>query len=164
MSMKRQARELALQMLFPYEFQTAHQQQAVSSLPFALSNFINWNHLSSDIIDYAQKLVEGIIFYQAQIDKLIFTHTKSWSLERMVSVDKIILRIGTYEIKYLHTDPSVVINETIEVAKKYSTLDSGCFINGVLDSIQRDATVYHHENSSPSVENNTDQTNQTDKG
>lgn len=144
MSIRRQARELALQMLFPYEFQTDH--QVISSLSFPLSNFIDQSYLSPDIVDYAQKLVKGITLYQAQIDKLISIHTTSWSLERMVSVDKIILRIGTYEIKYLHTDPSIVINETIEVAKKYSTLDSGCFINGVLDSIQRDNTVYNHKN------------------
>ena len=140
MSARRQARELALQILFPYEFQISNEEQTNISSAFDLSPsiFINQGHLSPDVIEYAKTLVEGIRSHEAQIDKLISIHTTSWSLERMVSVDKIILRIGTYEIKYLHTDPSIVINETIEVAKKYSTLDSGCFINGVLDSIQRD--------------------------
>ena len=144
MSARRQARELALQILFPYEFQASGQEQtninsAVNSaFDLSPSMFINKGDLPSDVIEYAKTLVEGIRSHEAQIDKLISIHTTSWSLDRMVSVDKIILRIGTYEIKYLHTDPSIVINETIEVAKKYSTLDSGCFINGVLDSIQRD--------------------------
>ena len=139
MSARRQARELALQILFPYEFQNSSQQTNTgSAFDLSPSIFINQGYLSPDVIEYAKTLVEGIRSHEAQIDKLISIHTTSWSLERMVSVDKIILRIGTYEIKYLHTDPSIVINETIEVAKKYSTLDSGCFINGVLDSIQRD--------------------------
>ena len=140
MSARRQARELALQILFPYEFQVPCQGQANIGSAFDLSPsmFINQGDLPPDVIGYAKILVNGIRSHEAQIDKLISIHTTSWSLDRMVSVDKIILRIGTYEIKYLHTDPSIVINETIEVAKKYSTLDSGCFINGVLDSIQRD--------------------------
>ncbi len=140
MSARRQARELALQILFPYEFQVPGQGQANIGSAFDLSPsiFINRGDLPPDVIEYAKILVNGIRSHEAQIDKLISIHTTSWSLDRMVSVDKIILRIGTYEIKYLHTDPSIVINETIEVAKKYSTLDSGCFINGVLDSIQRD--------------------------
>ena len=140
MSARRQARELALQILFPYEFQTSDQDQTIIESAFDLSPsiFIHQGALPSEVIKYAKTLVEGIRTHEAQIDKLISIHTTSWSLDRMVSVDKIILRIGTYEIKYLHTDPSIVINETIEVAKKYSTLDSGCFINGVLDSIQRD--------------------------
>ena len=140
MSARRQARELALQILFPYEFQISGQEQTNLGSAFDLSPsiFINQGDIHPDVLEYAKTLVEGIRSHEAQIDKLISIHTTSWSLDRMVSVDKIILRIGTYEIKYLHTDPSIVINETIEVAKKYSTLDSGCFINGVLDSIQRD--------------------------
>ena len=92
---------------------------------------------SPDVLDYAQKLVKGVTNQKSHIDDLIAQHTIGWSLDRMVSVDKVILRIGTYEIKYMDIDPAVVINETIEIAKKYSTLDSSRFINGILDSIQK---------------------------
>ena len=129
---RRRARQLALKMLFPYEFQVQkpiNKEEAI---------YKDQTHLSDDVLSYAQSLVKGVLSHQATIDQMISAHTTSWTLERMVSVDKVILRIGTYEIKYLRIDPSVVINETIEIAKEYSTLDSSRFINGVLDSIQKE--------------------------
>ena len=126
--MRRQARELALKQLFSSEFQT--------QLPDSHS-VLDMSNIAPDVLDYAQKLVAGIRTQQAEIDRLIASHTTGWSLERMVSVDKVILRIGVYEMKYLHIDPLVAINESIEIAKKYSTLDSSRFINGILDSIQK---------------------------
>ena len=127
---RRKSRQMALQMLFPYEFQVPSQAEKLS--------YKAQSDLSVEGFNYAQNLVKGVISYQEEIDQIISKHTTSWTLERMVSVDKIILRIGIYEMKYLHIDPLVIINETIEIAKEYSTLDSGRFINGVLDSIHKE--------------------------
>lgn len=151
MSVRRQARELALQMLFPSEFQhpedlmedsqtnqdafEARSYQLVKNQYIQVDKKNLSSQLSSPVLSYAQKLVFGICRQQADIDQIIARNTTSWRLDRMVSVDRLILRIGTYEIKYLNIDPAVVINETLEIAKKYSTLDSSRFINGVLDSI-----------------------------
>lgn len=151
MSVRRQARELALQILFPIEFQ--HSEDLIKDPQIDQDTFETRSYqlvknqyiqvdkrnlssqLSSPVLSYAKKLVFGICRQQADIDQIIARHTTSWRLDRMVSVDRLILRIGTYEIKYLNIDPAVVINETLEIAKKYSTLDSSRFINGVLDSI-----------------------------
>lgn len=130
---RRQARELALQTLFSDEFHIQKEPQN----QLAVEEGICQKDYPPDVLNYAQKLVTGITDQKPHIDDLIAQHTIGWSLERIVSVDKVILRIGTYEIKYLDIDPAVVINETIEIAKKYSTLDSSRFINGVLDSIQK---------------------------
>ena len=75
---------------------------------------------------------------QSEIDSIIKTYADNWEIERMAALDKNILRTAIYEMKYMENIPPVVsINEAIDMAKKYSTRDSGKFVNGILDKIHK---------------------------
>lgn len=89
---------------------------------------------------FAESLVRGVVEFRAVIDKKISEIAKNWSLARMAAVDLSILRIGTYELLYQPSVPAaVVIDEAIEIAKRYGTKDSPSFINGLLDKIAKEA-------------------------
>ncbi|WP_417562550.1 transcription antitermination factor NusB [Microbacterium sp.] len=87
---------------------------------------------------YAREIVDGIIDNQSEIDEQITTSARDWSLSRMPAVDRALLRIGTWEIVYNDEVPAAVaIDEAVELAKEYSTDDSGAFVHGVLARIAR---------------------------
>ncbi len=92
-----------------------------------------------EIVDYATSLVSGTIRKQPEIDQLISSHSSHWKIDRMAVTDRNILRLATYELLEEESVPAkVVINEAIEIAKKFGTSDSATFINGVLDSIHQE--------------------------
>lgn len=89
---------------------------------------------------YAREIVDGIIDNTGEIDEQITTFAKDWSLERMPAVDRALLRIGTWEILFNDEVPTAVaIDEAVELAKEFSTDESGSFIHGVLARIGRSA-------------------------
>jgi len=89
---------------------------------------------------YAREVVDGIIDHRDEIDELITTHSRDWKLERMPAVDRALLRIGTWEILYNAEVPTAVaIDEAVELAKEFSTDDSGAFVHGVLARVARAA-------------------------
>jgi len=92
-----------------------------------------------DVISFASDLVQGVILRSETIDKTIEKSTQNWELGRIATVDRNILREAIYELLYRpDIPPKVSINEAIELGKKYSTSNSGGFINGILDRIKRD--------------------------
>lgn len=87
---------------------------------------------------YAREIVDGVIDNADAIDEQITTFAKDWSLARMPAVDRALLRIGTWEILYNDAVPAAVaIDEAVELAKEFSTDDSGAFVHGVLGRISR---------------------------
>ncbi|GAA1527246.1 N utilization substance protein B [Microbacterium ginsengiterrae] len=87
---------------------------------------------------YAREIVDGIVDHQAEIDESIVTHSRDWKLERMPTVDRALLRIGVWEILYNDEIPTAVaIDEAVELAKEFSTDDSGAFVHGVLARVAR---------------------------
>jgi len=87
---------------------------------------------------YAREIVDGVIDNQGEIDELITTYAKDWSLARMPAVDRALLRIGVWEIVYNDEVPTAVaIDEAVELAKEFSTDESGAFVHGVLARIAR---------------------------
>jgi len=87
---------------------------------------------------YAREIVDGIVDNQEEIDEQIVTNSRDWKLERMPAVDRALLRIGVWEI--LHNDEvptAVAIDEAVELAKEFSTDDSGAFVHGVLGRVAR---------------------------
>jgi N utilization substance protein B len=87
---------------------------------------------------YAREIVDGVIDNQGEIDEQITTSAKDWSLERMPAVDRALLRVGTWEILFNDEVPTAVaIDEAVELAKEFSTDESGAFIHGVLARIGR---------------------------
>ncbi len=90
----------------------------------------------SDVKDYAIEIAEYFQKYHKEIDELIQKHAKNWDLQRLVKMDKDILRIAIVELLYIKDAPmKVVVDEALELAKKYSTDDSYSFINGILAKI-----------------------------
>ena len=90
----------------------------------------------SDIQDFAEALVRGVVTNVGQIDDVIGRCSTNWKVPRMAIVDRNILRLATYELMHLgDIPPKVTLNEAIEIAKRYGAEDSGAFINGILDRI-----------------------------
>ena len=86
---------------------------------------------------FANTLFEGAAKEAASLDEVIAQHSENWRLERLSAIDRAILRLAIHELRGRHTPPKVVLNEAVELAKKFSTEESGPFVNGVLDSIAK---------------------------
>ena len=90
----------------------------------------------AEIFEHAKKLVRGTVEHLAEIDELIISQADNWRLERMPPVDRNILRLGVYEFLYQADVPKlVVIDEAIELAKRYGSENSSSFVNGLLDGL-----------------------------
>ena len=134
MGLRRAARECALQML--YEFDVGKQ-----SKDEILCTFWQMNEQPQKVRDFAAQLFEGAVQRLKEIDRIIQLHAKNWRLGRMAVVDRNILRISVFEfLSDSRTPETVVINEALEIAKKYSTHESAQFVNGILDSIKNELT------------------------
>ena len=132
MGHRRHARELAIQVLYQMEMK-AVEPRAVLDL------FFEHQEISDDTSRFTTDLVEGAFRNRKEIDQLIDKHSHHWRLTRMAVVDRNILRLATYELLYLHDVPmSVILNEAIEIAKKFGTGDSPAFINGILDHVAKE--------------------------
>jgi transcription antitermination protein NusB len=86
---------------------------------------------------FANRLFEGAANDIAALDELIVKHTENWRPERLAAIDRAILRLAIYELRAGETPPKVVLNEAVELAKKFSSDDSGPFVNGVLDACSK---------------------------
>jgi transcription antitermination protein NusB len=86
---------------------------------------------------FANKLFEGAANDAAALDELIGKHAENWRLERLAAIDRAILRLAIHELRGAETPPKVVLNEAVEMAKKFSSEDSGAFVNGILDSFRK---------------------------
>ncbi|GHT34359.1 N utilization substance protein B [Planctomycetales bacterium] len=85
--------------------------------------------------DFACQLLNGIVEKQEQIDAAVTAVAVNWTLSRMTAVDRCILRLASYEIMFTETPKAVVINEAVELAKKFGTNESAGFVNGILDKL-----------------------------
>jgi len=96
---------------------------------------------SPPVSEYAAELVRGVSVHWARIDELIAEYAQGWTLERMPAVDRNILRLAIYEMLYERDTPKlVVVDEAIELAKKFGSEQSGRFINGLLDGLLKQHT------------------------
>lgn len=88
---------------------------------------------------FADPLILGTLEHRAQLDESIEQYAKNWSIERIAAVDRNILRLAIYEMNHREDIPPVVsINEAVDIAKKFSTHDSGKFVNGLLDRVKNE--------------------------
>ena len=131
---RRKARECALQMLFAADIVTD---------PKYFSTADYWDELGEEGIDertrvFADKLVNGTLENLAVVDERIRSRAEHWRIERMALVDRNILRLSVYEFLFEDTPNTVVINEALEIARRFSTFEATQFINGILDAIKLD--------------------------
>ena len=124
------ARECALKIL--YRIEISH--DSVSS---SMEDFWAREEFTEEIKDFAVSLVKGTYKNLSKIDEVISRYAENWEIKRMAVIDKNILRIGTFELLYREDiPPKVSINEAIDMAKRYGDVDSGKFVNGILDKIR----------------------------
>ena len=123
---RREARERALGLLYEAEAKSIAPAAAVAALPLPPEPF-------------TVELVEGVGEHLDEIDATIRAYAQGWTLERMPSLDRALLRIGVFELTYRPDVPTgAIISEAVELAKTFSTDDSGRFVNGLLSAVAND--------------------------
>jgi N utilization substance protein B len=132
MASRRKARVEALKVVYQLEIKRVESLSQKDNL---------WQDvkLKDTSLKFCKNLVKSVFENKKKIDKILSDYTQHWRLERIALIDKSILRIGISEMLFLkETPPVVIIDEAIEIAKKYSTEDSGKFVNGILDRIKKE--------------------------
>ncbi len=131
MSNRHLSRTLALQTLFTWDFNKKPKTELEEISNNTFSNF------APEFNDggFVKDLVSGVVDNLEKIDELIIKYATEWPLNQLTIIDRNILRLGIYELKYTETPPRVIINEAIEVAKSFGGEASGKFVNGVLGAI-----------------------------
>lgn len=120
---RREARERAFHLLYESEMKNEGSSEVLAALPLEPDTF-------------AVELVMGVSQEGNVIDSLIIDHAHNWELDRMPALDRALLRLATYELAFRPDVPTgAVISEAVDLAKRYSTDDSGKFVNGVLSAI-----------------------------
>jgi N utilization substance protein B len=130
MTLRRKAREFALQLLYQWELR-GEAPEKIEELfwPGARS--------APQTRDFAHQLFTGAVAASAELDLLIERHATNWRLDRMSAIDRNILRLGAYELRFATAPPRVVMDEAVELAKTFSDAEAPAFVNGVLDAIEK---------------------------
>ena len=130
MSLRTKSREFAMQMLFQWDM--SRQDPAKLEAKFWRSA-----KAADNTRAFANKLFEGAAKDADALDALIVQHAQNWRLERMAIIDRAVLRLAIYELRSKDTPPKVVLNEAIDLAKKFSSEGAGAFVNGILDAVNK---------------------------
>ncbi len=142
MGPRRRAREHALQILFSLDGDEGAQLAQVLAhfwRDFAAAETDAEGARDPQVVGFAEALVRGTIEHLAEIDAVLQKASRNWRLERMARVDRNVLRLATFELKFQPEVPSkVIINEAIEVAKRFGASESAAFVNGLLDRISQE--------------------------
>jgi N utilization substance protein B len=128
------AREAALQVLYFWEVGRAQPLSAFEA-------YFAEHHPDADpeLAAFATRVVLGTIAEVGEIDQLIERHTRRWRVDRLAIIDRLVLRMAVWELRHgADTPPAVVINEALELARRFSSDESVRFVNGVLDAIHRE--------------------------
>lgn len=132
MTKRRSAREWAVQFLFQNDFNPVDIERA-------LHEFWKDRNPDSKSKQFMEDLVRGVLANLPQIDGLIKSYAEHWEINRMNAVDRNVIRMALFEMLFRHDIPPVVsINEAVDIAKAFSSLESGKFVNGILDRALRD--------------------------
>jgi N utilization substance protein B len=129
-SLRSKAREFAMQMLFQWDMS----QQEPAKLE---AKFWRGAKAADTTRAFANQLFEGAAKEAGALDEIIGKHAQNWRLERLAAIDRAILRMAVYELRATDTPPKVVLNEAVELAKKFSSEEAGAFVNGILDAVHK---------------------------
>jgi N utilization substance protein B len=141
MGHRRIARERALQALYQLDVQGAESGRPQDALEAAWQAAAEAGEPAppDEIRQFAQELVVGVRQELAVLDKLIEAHSHNWRVDRMSRIDRNVLRLGAYELKYRPDVPKKVsLNEAVELGKRFGTEESSAFINGLLDKLAQE--------------------------
>jgi N utilization substance protein B len=129
-SLRSKSREFAMQMLFQWDMS----KQDLSKLE---AKFWKGAKAAEQTRNFANQLFEGAAHDSTSLDELISKHAENWRLERLAAIDRAILKLALHEMRATDTPPKVVINEAVELAKKFSSPEAGKFVNGILDGYRK---------------------------
>ena len=146
MGARRKARELALQMLFQHDM-------SGNGPDMIITTFEELQKSKPNTREFATKIFRGTVEHMPSIDEMIQNQAENWRLSRMAAVDRNIIRMSIYEFLHENDTPKlVIIDEAIEIAKKYGTQKSSQFINGILDGILKRYNLARDERSAKTAE------------
>ena len=126
---RRKSREMALQILYQMDFVKLSAEKAIE---------LFCDYFASEELDctFISRLVEGVLKYRTEIDRVITDLSKRWRINRMCTTDRNIIRLAAFEILYCpDIPPKVSISEAVEIGKRFGTEESGAFINGILHAL-----------------------------
>jgi transcription antitermination protein NusB len=129
-SLRTKSREFAMQMLFQWDM--SEQEPAKLEAKF-------WRaaKAADSTRVFANRLFEGAVKETPAIAELIVKQAENWRLDRLAVIDRAILRLAIYELRTTDTPPRVILNEAVELAKKFSSEEAGSFVNGILDAVHK---------------------------
>jgi N utilization substance protein B len=133
MARRSRAREVALQLLFQRDHNPWVDRPGIE-------RFVRARLREPGLEAFCLSLYDGVVGHQEEIDQRLAEAAENWRLPRMAAVDRNVLRLGTFEILYVpDTPPNVVLDEAIELARRYGAGDSSAFVNGVLDKLRQNS-------------------------
>lgn len=132
MTLRRKSREFALQMLFEWDM-TRQPPKRIEQ------QFWKSTRSADSTRAFANQLFEGAVAQAEQIDRLVEKLSENWRLDRLATVDRSILRLSIYELRARTAPPNVIINEALELAKKFSSAEAPAFLNGILDAAYKNS-------------------------
>jgi N utilization substance protein B len=138
MPSRRKSREHALQILYQWDMRKQPVDESIDAYYGTLYTEESLVQPARD--EFLERLVRGTVEKAAEIDALISGHAAHWRLERMPAVDRNILRLAIYEMRHTETPAPVVIDEALELARRFSSEESVLFVNGVLDAVHREVS------------------------
>lgn len=138
MGLRRKAREIAMKSLYSIEVTEGNLELNQNIYKEKLEEIIENAEVTHEkIIDYARFLVDNTSMNLDFIDKIIEKFSRNWSLASIAPIEKTLMRIAIYEMEFTNTPHPIIINEAIEITKKYCDKKAGKFVNGILDSASR---------------------------
>lgn len=137
---RHRAREQALQILFEWDFRRIGLEEIVSGYYGSLLVSDEENPVKPRRDEFAIGLVRGVTGAIAEIDEMITKHAAHWKIARMPVVDRNVIRIATYELMRTDTPAAVVIDEALELARRFAGEESVHFVNGVVDAVRREVS------------------------
>jgi transcription antitermination protein NusB len=132
MTTRRRAREVVLQVLYEEDI---NPERDILVADYFLARRMLHN---KPLIAFAQQLLSGVRTHRDQLDAILSKHAANWSIKRMTTIDRNIMRMSAYEMVIGDVPGRVSINEAIELAKRYGNRNSGQFVNGILDRVLRE--------------------------
>ncbi|MDA8162981.1 MAG: transcription antitermination factor NusB [Desulfobacteraceae bacterium] len=138
MVIRRQGREIVLQLLYQYEWDA---KKGVRELVDGYVHELAMREFQEDdpVLEFVFEWLSGVLEHRDDLDLFIREKTKGWRVSRLALVDRNILRLGVFELYYRRDiPPKVAINEAVELAKKFGSDESSAFINGILDAVLKD--------------------------
>jgi N utilization substance protein B len=138
MSSRRRSREHALQILFQWDMRKQPVDESIEAFYGTLYSEES-PAVKPERDPFLEDLVHGTVDKSGEIDALISSHAEHWRIERMPAVDRNILRLAIFEMRHTETPAAVVIDEALELARRFSNEESVHFVNGVLDAVHREA-------------------------